>query len=52
MDVLEISKKAKCSVSWVYKIAKELGRLPTVEEVLARKGKRGRPPKNFCRSKK
>ena len=47
MNVKEIAKQANCSINWVYKVAKELGRLPTVEEILKRKGKCGRPPKNF-----
>ena len=29
----------------VYQLAKKLGRLPTVEEIESRKGKRGRPKK-------
>lgn len=45
MKPKEIAEKANCSIVWVYKIAKTLGRLPTVEEVLAKKGKRGRPLK-------
>lgn len=47
MTVQEIAEKANVSVRRVYHIAKELGRLPTVAEVEARKGKRGRPQKYF-----
>lgn len=45
MTAKEIAKKANCSVSWVYKLAKELGRYPTVEEIKQRNGLRGRPKK-------
>ena len=45
MTAKEIAEKAKCSVAWVYKGAKEIGRLPTVEELNERKKLRGRPPK-------
>lgn len=45
MTAKEIAKKADCSVSWVYDLRKELGRLPSVEEVMKRKGKKGRPVK-------
>lgn len=47
MTAKEIAKAANCSINWVYAMAKEFGRLPTVEEILQRKGKRGRPRKNF-----
>jgi hypothetical protein len=43
MTVKEIAEKSGCSVSWVYAIARKLKRLPTVDEVRARKNKRGRP---------
>ena len=45
MKAKEIAKAVGCSVAWVYASAKKLGRLPTVEEMLERKGKRGRPQK-------
>ena len=45
MTIKEIAKKANCSVSWVYNIAKRLGRLPTVEEITKLKGTVGRPKK-------
>jgi sugar-specific transcriptional regulator TrmB len=45
MTVQELAEKAKVSSRRVYQIAKELGRLPTVEEIESRKGKRGRPKK-------
>lgn len=45
MKAKEIAAKAECSVSRVYQLAKILGRLPTVEEVVQRKRKVGRPTK-------
>ena len=45
MTPKEIAEKANVSEARVYQIAKQLGRLPTVEEIEARKGKRGRPKK-------
>ena len=45
MSAKEIAKVVGCSLNWVYTVAKKLGRLPTVDEMLARKGKRGRPKK-------
>lgn len=45
MNVKEIAKEANVTQSRVYQIAKQLGRLPTVEEIESRKGKRGRPKK-------
>lgn len=47
MTVKELAKKADCSIFRVYQLAQILGRKPTVEELLQRKGKVGRPPKNF-----
>lgn len=49
MTVKEIAEKAGCSLSWVYRVAKSLNRLPTVQEVLDRKKKHGRPPKYFIK---
>ena len=45
MTVQELAEKANVTERRVYQIAKKLGRLPTVEEIEARKGKRGRPKK-------
>jgi DNA-directed RNA polymerase specialized sigma subunit len=45
MNVQEIAEKANVTERRVYQLAKQLGRLPTVEEVESRKGKRGRPKK-------
>lgn len=45
MTVQEIAEKANVSTARVYQIAKQIGRLPTLEEVEARKGKMGRPKK-------
>ena len=45
MTVKEIAEMAKVTERRVYQLAKQLGRLPTVEEIEDRKGKRGRPKK-------
>lgn len=45
MNVQEIAEKANVTERRVYQLAKQLGRLPTVEEIESRKGKRGRPKK-------
>ena len=45
MTVKELAKKANVTEARVYQLAKKLGRLPTVEEIESRKGKRGRPIK-------
>lgn len=45
MTVQELAKEANVTEARVYQIAKKLGRLPTVEELKERKGKRGRPKK-------
>ncbi|MBR2388282.1 MAG: hypothetical protein IKB02_05885 [Clostridia bacterium] len=45
MTVKELAEKTGRSEAWIYIIAHKLGRLPTVEEVEERKGKKGRPPK-------
>ena len=45
MTVQELAEEANVTERRVYQIAKQLGRLPTVEEIKARKGKRGRPRK-------
>ena len=45
MTVQELAEKANVTEARVYQIAKRLGRLPTVEEIESRKGKRGRPKK-------
>ena len=45
MTVQELAEKANVTERRVYQLAKQLGRLPTVEEIESRKGKRGRPKK-------
>lgn len=45
MTVKELATKCECSKTWIYKMAKRLGRLPTYNEVMARKGKVGAPIK-------
>lgn len=45
MTVKELAEKSNVAESRVYQIAKKLGRLPTVDEIESRKGKRGRPKK-------
>jgi sugar-specific transcriptional regulator TrmB len=45
MTPKEIAEKANVTERRVYQLAKKLGRLPTVEEIELRKGKRGRPQK-------
>ena len=45
MTVQELAKKSNVTERRVYQLAKRYGRLPTVEEIESRKGKRGRPRK-------
>lgn len=45
MTVKQLAEEANVTERRVYQIAKQLGRLPTVSEIEARKGKRGRPKK-------
>lgn len=45
MTVQQLAEKTKVTEARVYQIAKKLGRLPTLEEIESRKGKRGRPRK-------
>lgn len=45
MTAKEIAKATGTSLTWIYDLRKQLGRLPTVEEVMERKGKKGRPIK-------
>lgn len=45
MTIKELAEKSNRSISWVYKLAQKLGRPPTIEEIEARKGNRGRPKK-------
>ena len=45
MTVQELATKANVTERRVYQLAKKLGRLPTVAEIVKRKGKKGRPPK-------
>lgn len=43
MTVKQLSAASGRSESWVYALARKLGRLPTVDEINSRKNKRGRP---------
>lgn len=43
--VKSIAKKTGRSEAWIYILCRELGRLPTIEEVNKRKDKKGRPKK-------
>ena len=45
MTVQELAEKTNVTEARVYQIAKKLGRLPTLDEIESRKGKRGRPKK-------
>lgn len=45
MTAKEIAKATNSSLSWIYDLRRKLGRLPTVEEVMKRKDKKGRPVK-------
>lgn len=45
MKVKEIAKQAGVCEGRVYQLARSLNRLPTVEEVIKRKGRKGRPRK-------
>lgn len=45
MTVQELAEKTNVTEARVYQIAKQLGRLPTIDEIESRKGKRGRPKK-------
>lgn len=45
MTVKELAEQANVTQRRVYQIAKKLGRLPTLDEIESRKGKRGRPKK-------
>jgi hypothetical protein len=45
MTVREIAEQAKVAEWKIYYIAHQLGRLPTVDEVVNYKKRRGRPPK-------
>lgn len=45
MTAKELAEATNVTERRVYQIAKKLGRLPTVEEIESRKGKRGRPKK-------
>jgi hypothetical protein len=45
----EIAYYARCSADRVYQLRKFLGRMPIVDEVIARKGKRGAPKKELSR---
>ena len=45
MTVKELAKITNLTEARIYQFAKKLGRLPTIEEIKSRKGKRGRPKK-------
>jgi hypothetical protein len=45
MTVRELAEEANVTERRVYQLAKKLGRLPTLDEIESRKGKRGRPRK-------
>lgn len=45
MTIKELTEECGCSKQWAYKVAKRLGRVPTVAEMNALKEKKGRPPK-------
>ena len=45
IQLKELAEEANVTERRVYQLAKKLGRLPTVEEIESRKGKRGRPKK-------
>ena len=45
MTIKELAEETGVTERRVYQLAKQLGRLPTVEEIESRKGKRGRPKK-------
>lgn len=45
MTIREIAEQSRLSERRIYQIAKQLGRMPTLEEVEKRKEKRGRPNK-------
>lgn len=45
MTVKELAEQANVTERRVYQMAKKLGRLPTLDEIESRKGKRGRPKK-------
>ena len=45
MTPKELSQKTNVSIARVYQLARKLNRLPTVEEILERKGKIGAPKK-------
>lgn len=45
MTVQELAEATNVTEARVYQLARKLGRLPTVAEIEARKGKKGRPKK-------
>ena len=49
--VKSIAEKTGRSKAWIYAICKELGRLPTIEEVNERKNRIGRPKKYETKEK-
>ena len=47
MAVQQLADKTGVSIGRIYQLARRFGRLPTEQEVLERKGKRGKPQKYF-----
>lgn len=45
MTIKQLAEQTNVTERRVYQIAEKLGRLPTIEEIESRKGKRGRPKK-------
>lgn len=45
MTIREIAEKTHKSTQWIYYLQKQLGRTPTVDEVLSRSGRKGGRPK-------
>jgi soluble P-type ATPase len=45
MTVKDLAEMADVTERRVYQLAQKIGRLPTLEELESRKGKRGRPKK-------
>lgn len=45
MTVQELAEATNVTEARVYQLARKLGRLPTIDEIESRKGKRGRPKK-------
>lgn len=50
--VKSIAEKTGRSEAWIYTLCRELGRLPTIDEVNDRKNRKGRPKKYKTREDK